>query len=54
MLRKGVYLYEYMDNWEKFIEKSLIEKEESYSNLNMDNIIDAAYKHAKRYEKTYE
>ena len=28
MLRKGVYLYEYMDEWEKFNETSLPEKYE--------------------------
>ena len=27
LLRKGVYPYEYMDDWEKFIETSLFDKE---------------------------
>ena len=35
LLRKGVYLYEYMDNWERFDETSLPDKESFYSNLNM-------------------
>ena len=35
LLRKGVYLYKYMDDWEKFNETSLSEKGEFYSNLNM-------------------
>ena len=35
LLRKGVYPYEYMDNWERFNETSLPNKESFYSNLNM-------------------
>ena len=31
LLRKGVYPYEYMDEWEKFNETSLPEKEDFYS-----------------------
>ena len=33
LLRKGVYTFEYMDDWEKFNETTLSEKEEFYSNL---------------------
>ena len=40
MLQKGVYPYQYMDEWEEFNETSLPE-EEFYSNLNMEDIIDA-------------
>ena len=47
LLRKGVYPYEYMDDWEKFNETTLPEKEEFYSNLNMEDITDADYIHAK-------
>ena len=32
LLRKGVYPYEYMDNWERFNETSLPSKESFYSN----------------------
>ena len=39
--RKGVYSYEYMNDWEKFNETSLPEKEGFYSNLNMEDITDA-------------
>ena len=40
LLRKGVYPYEYMDNWERFNETLLPNKEAFYSNLNMENITD--------------
>ena len=40
LLRKGIYPYEYMDNWERFNETSLPNKEYFYSNLNMENIDD--------------
>ena len=44
---KGVYPYEYIDDWEKFNERTLAEKEEFYSNLNKEDITEADYKHAK-------
>ena len=47
LLRKGVYPYEYMDSWERFNETSLPDKEAFYSNLNMEDIPDIDYKHAK-------
>ena len=37
LLRKGVYPYEYMDDWEKINETASREKE-FYSNLNMEKI----------------
>ena len=40
LLRKGVYPYEYVDNWERFSEISLPSKEDFYSNLNMEDISD--------------
>ena len=45
LLRKGVYPYEYMDNWKRFNETSLPSKELFYSNLNMENIEDIDYRH---------
>ena len=36
-----------MDDWEKFNENSLPEKEEFYSNLNMENITESDGNHAK-------
>ena len=38
LLQKGVYPYEYMDDWEKFNETTLPGKEEFYSNLNTEEI----------------
>ena len=43
LLGKGVYPYKYMDKWEKFNETSLAEKEEFYSQLNMEDITDVYY-----------
>ena len=43
LLRKGVYPYEHLDNWEKFSETSLPEKEGFYSHSNMKDITDADY-----------
>ena len=44
LLRKGVYPYEYMDNWERFDVTSLPDKESFYSSLNMENIDDIDYR----------
>ena len=54
LLRKGVYSYEYVDDSEKINEKTLPKKEEFYSNLNMEDIADADYMHAKRVCKEFE
>ena len=48
MLGKGVYRYDYIDNWEKFNETLLPEKEDFYSHLNMEDVTDADYTHTKR------
>ena len=53
MLRKGVYPYEYMDNWERFNETSLPSKESFYSNLNMENIDDIDYRHGNNVFNTF-
>ena len=37
-----------MDDWEKLNETSLPEKEAFYSHVNMEDITDADYTHAKR------
>ena len=38
LLQNGVYPYEYMNNWEKFSQTSLPEKEDFCSPLNMEEI----------------
>ena len=48
LLRKGVYPYEYMDSWKRFDETSLPDKEDFYSNLNMEDITDVDYRHVKK------
>ena len=52
LLRKGVYLYEYMDSWEIFDQTSLPDKEAFYSGLNMEDITDLDHKHTKRVFKS--
>ena len=47
LLQKGVYLYEYMNDWKRFNETSLSEKEGCYSHLNMENFTDADCAEAK-------
>ena len=54
LLRKGAYPYEYMDHWEMLNEIALPEKEEFFSNLNMEDITDADYIHSKRVCKDFE
>ena len=46
LLRKGVYLYEDTDNWEKFDETTIPPKEAFYRKLNLEGISDADYEHA--------
>ena len=45
---KGVYPYEYMDDWENLNETSSPEKEDFYNHLNRKDTTDADYTHAKR------
>ena len=47
MFRKSVYLYEYINDSGKFSKTSLPEKEDSYNDLNLEDITDAYYAHAK-------
>ena len=53
LLRKGVYLYEYMDEWTKFNETTSPKNEEFYSNLNMEDITDEDYIYLKRVCKVF-
>ena len=50
----GVYPYEYMHDWEKFISTSLPENKDFYSHLNMEDITDTDYTHVKRVCKDFE
>ena len=54
LFRKDVSSYEYMDDWKKFNETTLPEKEELYSNLNIEGITDVDYRHGKRVCKDFE
>ena len=53
LLRKGVYPYEYMDEWNKFNEKVLPSKESFYSNLTLENITKTDYAHANNVFKKF-
>ena len=53
LLRKRVYPYEYMDNWERFNETLLPNKEAFYSNLNMEDITDTDYRHGNKVFKEF-
>ena len=46
--RKGVYPYGYMDSWQRFNKTLFPDKRELYSNLTMEDMTDAGYKHSKR------
>ena len=48
LLRKGVYSYEYLDNWGKFNKTSIPPKEVYYSKLNEEDISDADYAHIQK------
>ena len=54
LLGKGVYPYEHMDDWKKFNETLLPQKEDFYSNLSMEDIKDSDYNHAKSVCKDFE
>ena len=53
-MRKGVCPYENMDDWKKLNVTLLPEREYFYSHLNIKNITDADYAHAKRVWKDFE
>ena len=52
-MRKGVYPYEYMDEWDKFNEKVLPGKESFCSNLTLENITKTDYAHANNVFKKF-
>ena len=53
LLRKCVYLYEYIDSWDKFYETELPSKKDFCSRLNLENISDKDYKHAQKIFKEH-
>ena len=53
-MQKNLYPYEFMDDWVKFNEASLPEKEDLCNLLDMEDITDADYAHAKRVCKDFE
>ena len=53
LLRKGVYPYEYIDEWDTFNEKIIPSKESFYSNLTLGNISETDYAHANNVFKKF-
>ena len=53
LLRKGVYPYEYIDEWDKFNEKIIPSKESFNSNLTSENISEIDYAHANNVFKIF-
>ena len=53
LLRKGIYPYEYMDSWEKFDEDKPTSREDHYSNLNLENIMEEDCKHVDKVWDTF-
>ena len=48
LIRKGVYPYDYMDNFERFNELELPPAKEFYSRLNDSNVDAKDYEHAQK------
>ena len=46
LLRKGVYPYEYMDDWDRFNEEKLPNKSDFFSSFNMEDVSEIDYRHA--------
>ena len=53
LLRKGVYPYEYIHEWDKFNEKIIPGKESFYSNLTLENISETDCAHANNVFKKF-
>ena len=47
LIKTGIYPYEYMDSWNKFSEDRLPSKDKFYSKLNMSDVSDKGYDHAR-------
>ena len=48
LLRKEIYPYEYIESWQRFDETLLPDREDFYSDPNMEDIRYADYMHAKK------
>ena len=53
LLRRSFYPYKYMDSFERFNESILPNKKAFYSKLNLENITDKDYIHAKKVFKEF-
>ena len=53
LLRKGVYPYEYMNDWDKFNETDLPSIKDHYHNLHLENITVKDHSHAKNVWNTF-
>ena len=54
LLRKGVYPYEYMDDWTKLEQKSLPSREEFYNSLKQEECGQEDYAHAQNVWEKFE
>ena len=54
LLRKGVCPWEYMENWQKFNKSCFSSKEKFYSDLNIENMGENDFEHAKNVWNTFE
>ena len=53
LIKKGIYPYEHMDNWNKFNDHELPNKDMFYSKLNMSDVSDKDYDHAQNVWKEF-
>ena len=53
LIKKGIYPYEYMNNWDKFKENEFPPKEAFHSKLNMVGVREEDYEHPKRVWKEF-
>ena len=53
LMHKGIYPYEYMDSWERFLEPVLPSKDAFYSKLSDAHINDDDYAHAQKVWKAF-
>ena len=54
LIKKGIYPYEYMDNWNRFNESKLPDKAKFYSKINMNEVSDKDYEYERSVWKEFE